>query len=332
MMKSVLFLLLTGCSLLDVAWSLSDPQSMTSSINGLGQQQQQQQQQDGYPPPPSSSLSSIVRPADPPSDLQLPASSVLSPAHFSEVLAREGAVRCREATPSLLRKSVLAGMYVGIGGMLCSTVGGSLVPAFWEQSAGLNRFAFGAVGFPLSIILVTITGMSAFTGNLAFAGAAVTRGKVRLSDTVRMLSLTYFGCLIGCVLTGALAVAAGIPGVLPCGSVSSHKLALDTTKILARGIGGGTLIGLAIVLATAAIKGGSGFISVAAAIWFPISTYVILDFEHCLANMFFFAVAALSKQDISKASIAKNLLFSTAGNMIGAGVVVGGALIGAIGS
>ena len=52
-----------------------------------------------------------------------------------------------------------------------------------------------------------------------------------------------------------------------------------------RGIGGGWLICMAITLATVAIKGGGGLADSAVAIWFPISAYVMADFEHCLANM-----------------------------------------------
>ena len=61
-----------------------------------------------------------------------------------------------------------------------------------------------------------------------------------------------------------------------------------------RGVGGGLLISLAITMATFAAKHGGGVISIFTGIWLPIMTYVACDFEHCLANFFFFAAATWS--------------------------------------
>jgi len=78
----------------------------------------------------------------------------------------------------------------------------------------------------------------------------------------------------------------------------------------------------------------------------PISSYVACDFEHCLANMFFFSstIFSFKKENVNFASMvsagegpiplirskqiplplqAKNLLLSTAGNIAGAGGLIG---------
>ena len=47
------------------------------------------------------------------------------------------------------------------------------------------------------------------------------------------------------------------------------------------------------------------------------------DFEHCLANHFFFAAAVLSGGSYRWQSLLKNLALSTAGNAIGAGAIAG---------
>ena len=67
-------------------------------------------------------------------------------------------------------------------------------------------------------------------------------------------------------------------------------------------------------------------IDVALVIWFPISTYVICDFEHCLANFFFFMCGLLggsTGKAFSAPSIFRNFALSTLGNIIGAGLIAG---------
>lgn len=124
----------------------------------------------------------------PPARLQ---QGVTAPADTFANLEKEGKVRCNEAALKLFAKAIAAGCFVGLGGTLCSTVGGDLLGgAFWLPGMGLKRFAFGAIGFPLSIISVVMTGASAFTGNLVFAGAALRKKMVTFKEVFRMLALT----------------------------------------------------------------------------------------------------------------------------------------------
>lgn len=51
--------------------------------------------------------------------------------------------------------------------------------------------------------------------------------------------------------------------------------------------------------------------------------YVIVDFEHCLANHFFFAAAVFSGGAFEMDDLKQNLIFSTLGNAIGAALVAG---------
>ena len=111
---------------------------------------------------------------------------------------------------------------------------------------------------------------------------------------------------------------AALPCAVACGPISMHKLVLTPAQTLIRGILGGWCITHAVTMATAVRGGGGGFADLAAAIWFPISTYVACDFEHCLANMYFFAAAIAHGTALPWAAVRKNLLYSTAGNIIGA--------------
>jgi formate transporter len=60
-----------------------------------------------------------------------------------------------------------------------------------------------------------------------------------------------------------------------------------------------------------------------AGIWFPISTYVIVDFEHVLASMFFLSCAKMNGSTIPIESLLKFLVPSTLGNLFGGALLVG---------
>ena len=80
--------------------------------------------------------------------------------------------------------------------------------------------------------------------------------------------------------------------------------------------------------------GGSGLADIALGIWFPISAYVMLDFEHCLANMFFFSCSYFSggSKIVKLGPVMKNIVVSTIGNVVGAGILGGGLLANAMGN
>lgn len=256
-----------------------------------------------------------------------PRGSLIAPSETFTMLEDEGVNRCNEQGFKLLAKAVAAGTFVGIGGTLCATVGGDMGgAAFWEAGQGIKRFAFGAVGFPLSIICVAATGASAFTGNLVFAGSALRAKKTTVKKIARMLAITYIGSFIGAAGSGLLSAVAAIPAAAACGPISAHKLMLTPVQTLVRGVGAGWLITLAVTLATLVRGGGGNFGDLALSVWLPISTYVICDFEHCLANMYFFAAAMASGTKLATGAVLKNLLFSTVGNLIG-GLVVTGMLL-----
>jgi formate/nitrite transporter FocA (FNT family) len=249
-------------------------------------------------------------------------SSLLTPAETFKLMEEEGAKRSLEPFEKLVWKGLAAGMLIGTGGILCSGVGGDMGLSgehFWEPGMGVQRLIFGAFGYPLSIICVAATGSSAFTGNLAFAGAALRSGRATPGGAFQMAAATLLGCIIGACLMGVLTHVCELPAAIPTIAIAQHKAHLTVAQTIGRGIGGGWLIALAITLATAATKGGGNFADLALAVWFPISTYVICDFEHGLANFFFFTAAILSGGEFETADVVKNLVCSTAGNVIGAG-------------
>ena len=108
------------------------------------------------------------------------------------------------------------------------------------------------------------------------------------------------------------------------------KVSLDSTTIFFKAIMCNLMVCLAVWLAYSCRTVADKII----AIILPISGFVAAGFEHCVANMYFLPFAYLLKETgnvpegmdvsaLSIASIAHNILFATAGNIVGGGLFVG---------
>ena len=128
------------------------------------------------------------------------------------------------------------------------------------------------------------------------------------------LFYAYLGNAIGLLTIAYLANLAFLPAVPAAIIIAKHKVAHTFTEILVRGILGGWLIGLAVWTAQAADDVASKFVT----IWLCISTYVICQYEHCLANIFFVPCAIFAGAKITWSQfIFGNLIPATIGNFIG---------------
>jgi formate/nitrite transporter len=59
------------------------------------------------------------------------------------------------------------------------------------------------------------------------------------------------------------------------------------------------------------------------ALWFPITAFVVMGFEHSIANQFFLPLGMMFGADISYGDMFKALLAATLGNVVGGGIFVG---------
>jgi formate/nitrite transporter len=214
----------------------------------------------------------------------------------------------------LFVKAILAGVFIGLGGVLCSSVGGD-VPELNISNPGLQRAVFGAIGFPLSIFLVTTFGATAMTGTVVMVSCAYLMNKLSFHDLLSTLTISWLGNLIGLVAIAGLANLGNMDATIPCVAISVHKLSASWWNVFFKGIGGGILVCSAIVQAYAARNGVEKLLG----IWFCISTYVICGWEHGLANAFFFPSAIFTNTDIVTWNIFihKNLIPATIGNILG---------------
>ena len=198
--------------------------------------------------------------------------------------------------------TLLAGMYIAIGGFLAIRIGLALP---WEQWGGMSKLIFGAV-FPLGLMLVVLCGADLFTGSCMTLATAQAKQKISFGQTVFTLATSWLGNFAG------------------------------FTEALLRGVGCNWLVCLAVFAAAASTE----TIGKIAALWFPTMAFVALGMEHCIANMFFIPLGILTGTDpryialveAGKAAALKadfysfavgNLIPVTIGNIVGGSVLVG---------
>lgn len=216
---------------------------------------------------------------------------------------------------------LLGGAYVSMGFALCLVCGGQLSADFRHAQPGAFNMLYAVFGFPMGLTLCVVNGASLFTSNVACLLAAALQRKAHLGCLVRVWAVSYLLNLAGALLVGQLLLWSGVLGgsrefVL---ELAAKKTSLPFGVALVRGVMCNWLVCLAVNQAAASEE----VAGVAVAIWLPISGFVALGFEHCVANMFLLPLAArLGASTTWEALILHNLLPVTIGNVVGGGLLV----------
>lgn len=264
----------------------------------------------------------------------VPSFDDIAPRTIAETVAQKiGVGKITSPWLSVLVLGILAGAYIGFGGMLSTTVTFDL-PA--RMGIGFSRFMAGAV-FSTGLMLVVIAGAELFTGNNLMISSAIS-GQIAFGRMLERWGLVYVANFIGSIVVALLFTLSGVwkMGESALGAAAVNiayaKVSLSFLQALVRAIGCNWLVCLAVWMALASRQTvGKIF-----AIFFPIMAFVALGFEHSVANMYFIPVgiflrlagvpapSAYSPEALSWLSFLwDNLVPVTLGNIIGGGVFVG---------
>ncbi|MCG6552901.1 MAG: formate/nitrite family transporter [Candidatus Magnetominusculus sp. LBB02] len=243
---------------------------------------------------------------------------------------------------TLLALSILAGAFISLGSVFFTVVTtGNGVGGAIKLPLGIMRLV-GGFSFCLGLILVVIAGSELFTGNILITMAAASK-KISVKLVARNWVVVYIGNLIGAVTTAYMIFASGqyklsdgIFGVQAL-AIAAAKCGLPFMEALIRGIYCNALVCLAIWLCFS----GRTVVDKIVSILFPITAFVTVGFEHCVANMYLIPAGIFIKNGAepafwSKAGSAaetyaaltwknffiENLLPVSIGNVIG-GLMVG---------
>ena len=229
---------------------------------------------------------------------------------------------------------ILAGAYIGFGGLLATSVTFDLAS---KAGIGIQKLVAGSA-FSLGLMLVVIAGAELFTGNNLMISSVLSR-EIGVQVMLQRWGLVFLANFVGSILLALLFYFSGLwktgNGELGAAAltIALNKVRLGFGEALVRGIGCNWLVCLAVWMALASRQ----TISKIFAIFFPIMGFVAIGFEHCIANMYFIPVGIFLKDwagvpapagfdpaALNWGSFLWNNLFPvTIGNILGGGVFVG---------
>jgi formate transporter len=229
---------------------------------------------------------------------------------------------------------ILAGAYIGFGGLLSTTVTFDMAG---RLGLGFTKLVAGAA-FSLGLMLVVIAGAELFTGNNLMVSSVMTR-EITLGTMTKRWALVFLANFLGSLLVALLFYFSGLwktaDSALGAAAVrvAYAKANLGFGEALVRGIGCNWLVCLAVWMALAARQ----TIGKIFAIFFPIMAFVAIGFEHCVANMYFIPTGIFLIQGAGLAApqgfdpgsltwltfLWNNLVPVTIGNTLGGAVFVG---------
>jgi formate/nitrite transporter len=247
----------------------------------------------------------------PPTSISFNYKATKAPKETLQAVYKTGEYKAALPLNLLMIQSFMAGIYIAMAGHLYLAVGGGVL---------------GAALFPTGLIAVILTSAELFTGDALVFVASVLGGRVSFAKLVRNWSVSWLMNFAGC-LFWASTLAYASDSLKDLGQVDlAIKVALKKgtspwMHILIKAIGANFMVCVGVWQATCAEEVAGKIL----ALWFPISAFVMLGFDHCIANQFLIPVGMMLGADISISDLLfKALLPATIGNIIGGGVLVGG--------
>jgi formate/nitrite transporter len=237
-----------------------------------------------------------------------------------EIAERVEAVCLAKAnTPllSLVMLGILAGAFIGLGALFSVIV-------FSDASLGhAAQRVLGGVVFSLGLVLVVVAGAELFTGNnlLAMAWA---HGRVTTREVLHNWAVVCAANFAGAAGLALLVFLSGHADRYAATylEIAAAKSALPLWQAFFRGVLCNVLVCMAVWMTLA----GRSVADKVLAIVFPISAFVAAGFEHSIANMYLFPLAAMLQaaagQPVPFSWLWTNLVPVIAGNLVGGSVLV----------
>ncbi len=216
---------------------------------------------------------------------------------------------------------ILAGAFIALGGLL-SVIIGFGVPGIASANPGIQKLLSGLT-FPVGLFLIVMFGGELFTGNNAVLIPGMMHRRISISKVVgnwiAVWALNFVGALFVayfmCYCCGLTASAPYNEAII---KISTAKASLPFATAFLRGIGANWFVCLAVLIALMADTVPSKFIGCL----IPVGAFVMLGYEHSIANMFFIPAGMFEGADISIAMLFSNLLPVTLGNIVGGALLV----------
>ena len=246
------------------------------------------------------------------------------PSGLTEVVFSALEDKARLETGSMILLGMLAGVYIGLGGLFATVAlaGAEAVPF------GARQILAGLV-FAMGLALVLIAGAELFTGNTLMAGP-LRAGRLTAAAVLRAWSIVYVANLAGSVLLAVVVFGTGFHegGGDATGRAAMTMASIKIEKSFPTLVASGVLANMLVCLAVWMAYGGHTVTQKIAGLILPITAFVAGGFEHSIANMYLLPYAWLiqgavegSSVSVSIGGIVGNLIPATLGNIIGGSLV-----------
>lgn len=251
---------------------------------------------------------------------------VLSALQQHESQAVEKAVAVRRRLPQYLVSALYGGAFVGVAVVLLISTSAPLV----AQGAGGAKLTQAAV-FGVALTLVVFAGAELFTGVVMVMLQGLMHRTVRLAEAAAVCAAAWIGNLVGSVLFARLVASSGVlSSGAPAGRTTTQmallagmvhtKSALTGGQLFLRAVLCNFLVCLGLWMATRASSDAAKLIC----LWWSLLAFIGSGFEHCVANMTVFALGLFRHvPGATVTEMSRNLLFTTLGNVVGGGILVG---------
>ncbi|SUO97576.1 formate/nitrite transporter family protein [Suttonella indologenes] len=248
--------------------------------------------------------------------------SDLYPAHILQATIDKGVAKARLDTIPMIVLGFLGGAFIALGYLAYIRLVGTM-PHDWE---GFSVF-MGASVFPIGLICVLLGGGELITGNMMALPAAWFTRRISLAALCR-----NWGIVSAMNLLGAMAVAWFFGHYLgltegsvweKTAAVAQSKVDADFFRALVSGIGCNWMVCMGVWLC----YGASSFSGKILGIWFPVMIFVLIGFQHVVANMFVIPAAIWGGAAISWGEFIANMIAVYIGNVIGGAVFMAGAYV-----
>lgn len=217
-----------------------------------------------------------------------------------------------------LLRSTYAGLYLALGSLAGAVLANSLYPIH----PALAKIAFAGV-FPIGLVMIIFLNAELATSNMMYASVSAHQGWITWPKAARLIGICTFGNLIGaCLLTAFLSLTSTSPSLDPQHFIlttATSKLAKPLETVFFDGILANIFVNIAIV---GQLRLKEEFARIFF-MFFVIFLFIILGYDHVIANFGLFTQAILAGADYSWTHLLAHWGLSFLGNYIGGGLVIG---------
>ncbi len=235
-----------------------------------------------------------------------------TPTELVDYIIKVGIDKATKPLFKLMLLGIFGGAFIALGGAGNIISSSTLV----KTDPGFAKF-LGASVFPVGLILVVTLGAELFTSNCLLSVAFVNK-KISFTQMIRNLVTVYLFNYVGSFIVAYITVKGGSfnpDSLVYLQNIATHKVHASAYSLFIKGILCNVLVCGAVIQSYTS----RDTIGKLVGAWLPIMLFVLIGYDHSIANMFYLTAAKMVDTTLFGVSdILYNLFYVTLGNILGA--------------